>query len=342
MSARTGLRRLLDPPWRTLLAVGTLALLGAVAWLLWSPGTDLRDGSHDRGRNGIWLGHGWLGADEWYAKYDKEAEKARYRGADPPRLLAERLRGHGITDVYPHVAPTLDDGRLPPVDEVQTRLFLDAMHGIRVIPWIGGAWGKQAFPDVVAWRRNLAVTAGQLLRRWPDLAGVQLNIEPCPSGSEAFLRLLEEVRAQMPAGKVLSVAAYPPPTVWHPYPEIHWEESYYAEVSARVDQLAVMMYDTALKEPKLYRSLMAQWTTEVIAWSGDAEVLLGVATYDDAGVGYHHPEVECLEHGLAGIHAGLEALEVVPERFAGVAIYCAWETDEAEWALLEQRWGRGP
>src|SRR5438034_2866009 len=32
-------------------------------YLLWSPGLDIRDGRHDRGRNGIWLGHGWLGGD---------------------------------------------------------------------------------------------------------------------------------------------------------------------------------------------------------------------------------------------------------------------------------------
>ncbi len=331
-------RRLKQPPWRTLVALAVLALLAGVAWLAWSPGLDLRDGRHDRGTNGVWLGHGWLGADDWYTRWDKEAEKPRYRGADPPRRLAELLREHGVTDLYPHVAPTQQDGTLPPVDPDQVRLFLDATDDLRVIAWVGGAWGKQAFPDVVSWRRNMATSVGRLLRDHPRLAGVQLNIEPCPSGSQAFLRLLEEVREQMPPDRILSVAAYPPPTAWHPYPEVHWEEDYFREVAARADHLAVMMYDTALKEPKLYEALMARWTREVLAWSGDAEVLLGVPTYDDAGVGYHHPEAENLEHALAGVHAGLEEYGPLPDRFSGVAIYCEWETDAAEWALFDQRW----
>jgi hypothetical protein len=228
------------------------------------------------------------------------------------------------------------------VDADQMRLFLEAAQGLRVLPWVGGAWGVQAFPDVRAWRRNMATSVAQLLRDWPELAGVQINIEPCRSGSQAFLRLLEEVRAEMPPGTILSVAAYPPPTVWHRFEEVHWSQDYYREVAARADHLVVMMYDTALKKPKLYEALMARWTGEVLAWSGDAEVLLGVPTYDDAGVGYHHPDVENLEHGLAGIHAGLERIGPLPDRFAGVAIYSGWETDAQEWALFDARWRGEP
>ena len=50
------------------------------------------------------------------------------------------------------------------------------------------------------------------------------------------MTLLEELRAGLPKGKLLSVAAYPPPTLLHPFKEIHWEESYFREVAQRADQ----------------------------------------------------------------------------------------------------------
>ena len=170
-----------------------------------------------------------------------------------------------------------------------------------------------------------------MLDRHPRLAGVQINIEPCPSGHEGFLLFLDELRAALPEGKLLSVAAYPPPTWVHRYPEVHWDRKYFGEVARRTDQMAVMMYDTSLRLSKPYVSLMADWTREAIAWAGDTPVLLGVPTYDDADSGYHHPSVEHLPNALAGIHAGLFSLSTLPVNYQGVAIYCEWETDADEW-----------
>src|SRR6185295_20422448 len=102
-----------------------------------------------------------------------------------------------------------------------------------------------------------------------------------------FLRLLDELHAALPKGKLLSIAAYPPPTRWHPYPDVHWDEVYFRQVSSHADQMVVMMYDTSLKVPKIYQSLMASWTREVLAWSGEKPVLLGLPAYEDANVEYH-------------------------------------------------------
>ena len=144
-----------------------------------------------------------------------------------------------------------------------------------------------------------------LLEAHPRLAGVHLNVEPLPSADTAFLQFLEEAKARLGPGKALSIAAYPPPTRWHPYPEVHWEESYFRAVARRSDQLAVMMYDTGIRVPKFYQRLMIDWTREVLTWSEGKPVLLGVPSYDDAGVGYHHPHVENLENALLGIHGRL-------------------------------------
>lgn len=66
-------------------------------------------------------------------------------------------------------------------------------------------------------------------------------------------------------------------------------------------------------------SLMKSWTTEVLDWSGDTPVLLGLPAYQDAGTSDHYPDVENLTHALRGIHAGLSATEQLPGNYRGAA-----------------------
>ena len=323
---------------RALLA---LLLFTILAYLLWSPGEIIADGRHDRGTNAIWLGHAWLSDDGWFAR-NPHHDPSSYR--DPARItaLAARLRKHHITDLFPHMAPANTDGRLPPIDAAQTERFLDGFDDFRVIPWIGGVLNLHCFPDRPDWRAAFIASITELLSNHPRLAGVQLNIEPLPTGNAGFLLLLEELRAALPDDKLLCVAAYPPPTRWHPHPDVHWDETYFRAVAARSDQLAVMMYDTALHRPKLYRHLMTRWTRDVIAWSGDKPVLLGLPAYDDAGTDYHNPAVENLPNALMGIHAGLPPLSSLPPNYRGVAIYSEWEMDEAEWVYFREYFQRTP
>jgi len=308
-----------------------VAVAGALGgWLLWSPGLEVRDGRHDRGHNAIWLAHGWLGGDSWFIRYNKTNEFTKYR--DPARVaaLAELLKRHHIDTVFPHLCPTFPDGRLPEVDSPQVERFLDVMKGISVVPWVGGPNETAADVRAGPWRQTFCRSVRELLEKHPRLAGVQVNIEPMPDGHDGFLNLLEELRQVLPPGKCLSIAAYPPPTRWHPYPSVHWSEGYFRAVAQRSDELAVMMYDAALHSPRLYQKLMADWTGEVLAWSEGRRVLLGVPTYHDAGVGYHDPATENLTNALLGVHRGLAGL-TIPTNYAGVAIYSEWETDATEW-----------
>jgi hypothetical protein len=80
---------------------------------------------------------------------------------------------------------------------------------------------------------------------------------------------------------------------------------------------------------------MADWTEEILAWSEGKPVLLGVPTYDDTGVGYHHPDVENIANAISGIHRGLQNAGF-PPAFQGIAIYCDWETTEPEWTWLHE------
>jgi Glycosyl hydrolases family 18 len=323
-------RTIKRPPWRTIFP-GCCLLLGIwLGYWLWAPGLDVRDGRDDRGRNGIWLGHGWLGGDDWFIRNGKTNEIARFRDSVRIRELAEKLRRHHISNVFPHLCPVKPNGRLPSVNAEQVERFLDAFEGVRVMPWIGGPNGRNVRLGNAQWRAAFTTNVRSLLSAHPRLAGVQINVEPLASGDGHFLQLLEELRKALPKEKLLSVAAYPPPTWWHPYENVHWEKSYFREVARRSDQLAVMMYDAALRIPKAYQRLMANWTQEVLDWSEGKAVLLGLPTYDDAGVGYHDPRVENLTNALLGIHRGLSR-QPLPANYQGVAIYCEWETSDAEW-----------
>lgn len=313
-----------------------MALVIAVplSYLLWSPGKEVSDGRHDRGQNGIWLQHGWLGDDGWFVRNDRTSRLKEFRDANRIRAFADKLRDHGFTDVYPHLCPCDIDGDIAKVDPAQLERFLDAFDGIRVIPWIGGVHGYHARPKDEGWRQAFVASAVGLIESHPRLAGVHVNIEPMPSGNQEYLALLSELKAALPVGTILSVAAYPPPTRWHPFPDVHWEEAYFRAVSDRADQLAPMMYDTSLRYSKLYQNLMAEWTTECLSWSQGKPVLLGLPAYEDAGVEYHVPEVENLDNALLGIHAGLGRNAELPATYQGIAVYNDWEMDESDWATL--------
>jgi hypothetical protein len=327
--------KLKKPPWRTI-APGCVLLLAVVlGYFFWRPGLDVRDGRHDRGHNGIWLGHGWLGGDDWFIRNAKTNEFARFRESASIRELADKLRRHRITDVFPHLCPAEPDGQLPSADLAQVERFLDAFEGFRVMPWIGGPNGSSARLHKPEWRAAFVTNVQKLFAAHPRFAGVHVNIEPLPSGDTNFLKLLEELRTALPHEKLISVAAYPPPTRWHPYPDLHWDEAYYREVARRSDQLAVMMYDAAQRNSKAYQVLMANWTQEVLAWSDGKSVLLGIPTYDDADVGYHDPKVENLNNALLGIHRGLSR-QSVPTNYQGIAVYCEWETSDTEWKHLRE------
>ena len=312
-----------------------LVAFAFIAYSLWRPGLDVRDGRHDLGKNATWLAHGWLGADEWFTRNQKTNELDWYRNPSRIQELVRKLRASGITDVFPHLCPAEPSGRLPPVDARQVEQFLETFNGIRVLPWIGGPNGASVRLNDAKWRATFVADAQQLLTQHPLLSGVQLNIEPLPSGDNDFLVLLDELRSGLPPGKILSIAAYPPPTRWHPFPEVHWDESYFRQVASRCDQLAVMMYDAGQRIPKTYQKLMADWTVEVLNWSERKSVLLGVPTYEDAGVDYHHPQVENLTNALLGIHRGLSRQSLVTN-YQGIAIYCEWETSDVEWAYLRE------
>src|SRR5262245_39479860 len=214
-------------------ALTAVILIAGAALLIRSRGATAHNRRHDLGRNGIWLQHGWLGHDLWFQNNKKVDRIPSFRSEKAIQDLGSRLRAHHITDVFPHLCPTDQGGRIAAVDDAQVERFLDLIAPVRVIPWVGGTRGGSAHPNDPAWRQGFAGSIGDLLREHPRLSGVQINIEPMPSGDGDYLATLDEVRRAMPKGKLLSIAAYPPPTALHPFPEVHWDERYFRQVGSR-------------------------------------------------------------------------------------------------------------
>ena len=304
----------------------TVILGGAtLCYLLWNPGSD--DPLPDYSDNAIWIGHGWLGDNAWFER--KQIDPADFRSEANIAALFRRLADNKISIVYPHLCPARPDGLIARCDHAQTERFLDfaEQFGIRVIPWIGGVFGTSACPADVEWRKHFVESVSDLMNTHPRLAGVQINIEPMPDGNADFLTLLDELRATIP-GKILSVAAYPPPTTWHRFPDVHWSLEYLCKVANRCDQMAVMMYDTSIQLEKVYIDLTTRWTAQLTETlrSIDCDLLLGIPAYEDADVGYHHPRVENIISALRGVSAADPGQDI-----RGIAVYCEWEMNETKW-----------
>lgn len=321
------------------IATRLLLLLGVplLAYLVWSPGVDTTNGRFNRAHNGVWASRGWIANPVWF---DGKGRRADQFSEVELAKLSARLQTHGVSYVYPHLCPAAANGHLPEYDAARLEALIAALPGTAVLPWIGGVLGDGCRPGDEDWRRAFCAEVRRLQERHTHIAGVHLNIEPLPDGHPGYLLLLEDLKSVLGKDRILSLAAYPPPTRWHPYPEVHWSESYYREVCRRADQIVPMMYDTSVRLEKVYVHLMETWTHEILDWSEGAEVVLGVPAYEEAGVWYHNPRVERLGNALAGINAALEARAKRAAKLpAGLSLYADWTTSEEEWQQFRHQFG---
>ena len=342
------------PFWRNRRLWASLAALFFVVLLahwIWQPGVKLRYSGDNLNRNALWIGHGWLGADSWFTT---DAEKSRFRDSRSIDKLASLCRENGVRDLYPHLTPTQPDGAVAAYDDAQIERFLDQTKGLRVLPWIGGRMGQHIAPDDAATVGRFVASVGELMRKHPRLAGVHLNVEPWKSGDAGMLKLLDDLRAVLPARKILSISGYPPQSVFFPF-RLAWSRDYYQQVASRVDQIAVMLYDTSIHDGKMYQYFVARSTNKVLDWTHNsgAKILVGVPTYGAAGpkLGplYHNPRVENLSNSLAGLRRALSDQRAapgnyltLPRNYQGAAIYCEWETDAADWEIWRRDFPRSP
>lgn len=310
---------------------------GTILWLaLWDTRTRLPGPAFNRGENAVWLGHTWV-ADE-----HSDAEVA---------TLAATLTAHQIRYVFAHVGPLDADGTIPASRAPRAVEFAAALKrhapDLVLLAWIGQveARGNGILNlNDAATRSRVATTAGRFAAL-PNWDGVHYDIEPLFDDDRRFLALLDETRPHL-GGRLLSLATpkWFPGRRWDRVTQragtAVWSTGYYHDVAARVDQLAVMTYDSALPWDQAYSLLVKQQTTNILWAVRDtrAQVLIGVPVYHENSRGFRD-YAENMTSGLRGIRLGLNNADPTAlPRFGGVAIYPYWEIHSDDWTVYDRTW----
>ncbi|MER6024609.1 glycosyl hydrolase family 18 protein [Streptomyces sp. NPDC001851] len=294
-------------------------------------------GTTTRHQDALWLGHAWV--DGRKTEHDV-------------RALTRRLKSTGIRDLYVHAGPLEHDGTLPEAAYPKARWLTAALHDaapqLRVQAWLGDKLASES-PDGLrldrpATRAAVLASTRQVLAA--GFQGVHFDLEPLHSGDRNYLALLDDLRALTRARHaLLSVAAHQ----IDPLPAFHsfwgattghpkwWSQAYFGQVARRVDQIAVMSYDTMQPLRSLYGGYVAQQTSLALEVTPDTtDLLMGLPFYHENRFG-HRARAETVPAAVRGVRLGLSRTDADRLRF-GVALYVDFAATEADWRAYREDW----
>jgi hypothetical protein len=325
---------------RTALALVLLLVLptlGAEIALRVNYTGDPVDGTHTRNQDAIWLGHAWV--------------DGRKSDADVA-ALARRLKGTGIRDLYVHSGPLEHDGTLPASDYPRATWLIASVHralpGVRVQAWLGDKLATES-PDGLRLRNaqtRTAIVASARRILAAGFEGAHFDLEPLHSGDPDYLDLLDRLHDVTRAHHAqLSVAAHQ----IDPLPAFHsfwgtltnhpkwWSQAYFGQVARRVDQIAVMSYDTMQPLQSLYGGYVAQQTSLALEVTPDStDLLMGLPFYHENRFG-HVGAAETVPAAVRGVRLGLSRTDADRAHF-GVALYVDFAATEADWTAYREGW----
>ncbi|WP_333740795.1 hypothetical protein [Streptomyces sp. IBSBF 2806] len=300
---------------------------------------DPAEGTRTRGKDALWLGHAWV--------------DGRKTDADV-RALGRRLQNTGVRDLYVHAGPLEHDGTLPASAYARARWFVAAVHReapkLRVQAWLGDVLASES-PDGM--RLERAATRAAVVRSTREVLaagfeGAHFDLEPLHSGDGDYLALLDALRAVTRARHAqLSVAAHqidPVPgfhsfwgtTTGHPK---WWSQRFFGEVARRVDQIAVMSYDTMQPLQSTYGGYVAQQTSLALEVTpASTDLLMGLPFYRENRFG-HWAHAETVAAAVRGVRLGLSRTDADRANF-GVAAYVDFAATETDWRSYQRGWVR--
>jgi hypothetical protein len=293
-----------------------------------------------RNNDALWLGHAWV--------------EGRKTEADVT-ALAKQLQGTGIRDLYVHAGPLEHDGTLSLASvSPKARWFTTAMRAaapaVRVQAWLGDVVqpGKDPGMDLddVAVRTRVVASSAAVLDQ--GFQGIHFDFEPVQSGSKGFLAVLDQTHELTAArGVPLSVAAAQIDPIFHVnvLPLLltgegkWWSQGYFAEVARRVEQIAVMSYDTAMPLQSLYGGYVAKQTQLALeATPASTDVLMGLPAYWESNPS-HWGHAETVAAAVRGARLGLG--DSTRKNF-GLALYIDFTATPANWAAYRDGWCVAP
>ncbi|GAA3237588.1 hypothetical protein [Actinocorallia longicatena] len=319
--------------WRILaFGTGLILLFGVQTWVWWQG--DPEAGGTET--NALWARHQWVG---------EAHTEAEYAG------FVRLLRQNKITDVYFHAGPFEPDGTIPPGKYAHARELTAAMRrlapDVRIQAYLGQIRVVEGHGvldlDDPANRRRMVASAQIMIGLGFD--GIHYDLEPIYPGDTAFLGLLDATRKIAPLLSValeqqtLVDAAQPvldallPRSGRFKYPA-RPTDGYLREVARRVDQVAIMAYDTEMPTESLVGRHFAWHTEHTLRVIGDrVTVFIGVPTYPAL-----FDWSETLPVAVRGVRKGLDALGRAPAKPFGLGVYADWTTSEADWADYRRVW----
>ena len=315
-------------------ALGAATIAGC---LYFSYHATIQNRHHSQGKNALWARHQWVGEPHSPAEYAQ---------------LITLLQQHGISDVFFHVGPLNAQGRIEahkyPFASDLLRRLKQSYPQLHIQAWIGQVEVRGGGPldlsnPIV--QKNILHTAEIFLELGFD--GIHYNIEPIYSDDTRLLELLQQTKKiTQSRQKLLSFSCDEPellPGMSYLSRFISkqagfWTLDYYRQVAEHVDQLAVMMYDTALPTDWLYGHAV-KWITQKLLTELPSETTLfmGVPSYEDTSWSFH-PKAENISSGLRGIKQGLATFHNSKLQNFGVAVYAEWTTDADEWKTFAKEW----
>ncbi|MQA95876.1 MAG: hypothetical protein GEV11_14945 [Streptosporangiales bacterium] len=298
------------------------------------------------GHDALWMGHAWVDGSNKQPQLD---------------ALAARLRGGGIRDVYVHVGPFELNGRLNPAKypdaEGFLRRFRVTLPGVRVQAWAGQRVDHGL--DLDDRKTRARILDGVRDLREAGFDGVHYNFEPMRSGGEGFLTLLKATRPLLrgSAGAGASERGLLSTSIPQIEPlgglrlpvrlvagrDKYWSEGYVTDVADRVDQIALMTYDSVMPMESLYGGhVVRQASLALRAVPKDVDLLIGAPAYHE-DTATHDPDAETMGATARGARLALSELseERARERTFGLAIYVDFAARPGDWEAYHRHWVRG-
>ncbi|MCB0317694.1 MAG: hypothetical protein KDD56_02990 [Bdellovibrionales bacterium] len=277
--------------------------------------------------------------------------------------FARLLKANGIRYVYIFAGPFKVNGSLPffaysnSAKEV-VRLLISEYPELVILPWIGGLQNKSVFLEKEDWVRH-AVESISLLVGSLGVPGVHTDFELILPDSKYVLeerkiptvkfdinqfgRLLVDfhlrLKNKLPNIFVSTVVG----STSHGVKLWKWQPEFdeIADLCKYTNQIALMFYDTKIKNKKDYEESLIEQLKHVRNWkesncNASTDFLLGVGTFENSKPldAYRDLKIENLENHFLTLKKIRKNMKGDSAFFDGNAIYANWTTDESEWETI--------